>query len=403
MAASWQGLMKRLAKVFALQVLVAICVVVLFDTAAYLFLPKDAVRFAPKYRQKEVRAERNGLLSQVYDYPKGYFRADVQLGFDIAANVGTSRYAIGDSTFDIFSNSLGCFDRNEPSVRSSEYVYFAGDSFTWGYARYEKKFATVYEARTGRVSLKCGVTHTGQRHQYRKFSRIAQALGRYPTRVFVGYFINDPANDFAHPHSTVIDGFLVDVVELKNGALVQRNLGKIAEAIHNAQNGKNAAAHSGAKSVTRRLREFLRRYSLTAHLMVNAVIQVKYLAKIYLIPGASKSFYESSRQFDFEKSYLHHAVTAANREAIKQWANDAKANGYELVFVLIPPKHSFDDIDYYRSLRAFLSSLEISYLDLTEAFRTAKKTESELYWGKDLHWNDEGNEFVGKLLAERFP
>jgi len=324
-------------------------------------------------------------------------RADDDLGFDIQPNFPPTRFFIPDASFDVFSNELGCFDKNSLGQikKSSEYVYFAGDSFTWGHADYDKKYTTVYEAKSGLRSVKCGVPHTGQRHQYEKWLRVVKAIGRYPKRVFVGYFENDPANDFAHPHSTVIDGFLVDVVKLKGKSLVKIDIDEVTNAIHEWGKNPNPASASP-------LRELLARYSITTHLIASAVVRLKYLAKI-MMPGTSKSFYEVSRQFSFEESYSSSDLTIANREAIKKWANDAKMNSYELIFILIPSKDHFSDPNHYRSLKTFLRDNDISYYDLAEVFRHAKKRSSELYWGNDLHWSNEGNEFVGELLAKRFP
>src|SRR6266478_4953026 len=97
---------------------------------------------------------------------------------------------------------------------SKDYVYLTGDSYTWGYAPFHKKFGTVIENLTGIQILKCGITHTGQQHQYDKFVEIVEQIGILPKAIIVFYCANDIANDYAYPHSTVIDGWLVDNVGL---------------------------------------------------------------------------------------------------------------------------------------------------------------------------------------------
>ena len=117
----------------------------------------------------------------------------------------------------MYAAALGCFDV-EWSPPPTDYYYFAGDSMTWGYAPYETKFATVFETLTGIDSVKCGVTHTGTIHQFAKFREVTAKIGTLPKKVFVGYFFNDTANDYAHPHSTVVDGWLIDDAYLDAGA-----------------------------------------------------------------------------------------------------------------------------------------------------------------------------------------
>jgi len=88
-------------------------------------------------------------------------------------------------TYPIWSNSIGCFDKEH--TRYDPYIYFAGDSFTWGYAPFEEQFGTLVEKMTGVRILKCGVSHTGQCHQYHKFIEIVEQIGHLPKALFVFY------------------------------------------------------------------------------------------------------------------------------------------------------------------------------------------------------------------------
>jgi hypothetical protein len=175
--------------------------------------------------------------------------------------------------YPIWSNSLGCFD-DEPAG-AGEYVYFAGDSFLWGYAPFEDKFATRIEAETGIPVLACGVEHTGQRHQLIKLQRTVEHVGREPNAVFVFFFENDVANDYAHPHSTVMDGWLMDAVTLDDAnqlvhhspdelaARLREGLDRFrrAQALEEREPGRRSAALKG----------LVKRYSLSANI-VNALV-----------------------------------------------------------------------------------------------------------------------------------
>lgn len=88
---------------------------------------------------------------------------------------------------------------------------------------------------------------------------------------------------------------------------------------------------------------------------------------------------------------------------ITRWARDAKENSYQLIFILIPPKSNFDNTKYYSGLKGFLNENDIEYADLTNYFKQSEKPSNYYYWYYDGHFNNEGNEFVGELIARLFP
>jgi len=104
-----------------------------------------------------------------------------------------------DSIEDVFSNEIGCFDTHSLSEikNFSNYEYLTGDPYAWGYADLKIKFSTDYEANTDKKVLKCGITHSGQIHQ---FKRDMEIIKNYPKKVIVAYSFNDPANDHTFPH-----------------------------------------------------------------------------------------------------------------------------------------------------------------------------------------------------------
>jgi len=186
----------------ALVLVAAVAAALAFDTLSYRLMPDRYVSQFPDYR----RRERNRIW---IGNPRDYFVKHPRRGFDIGTNVRT-HHRVDGVPYLIWGNSIGCFDREYN--QDNPYIYFAGDSFTWGYAPFEQKFGTLIENTTGVRILKCGVTHTGQRHQYEKFRDIVSEIGRLPKALFVFYYWNDYVNDYAHPHSTVYDGWLLDKV-----------------------------------------------------------------------------------------------------------------------------------------------------------------------------------------------
>lgn len=378
--------------------------VILFDVAVFWLAPENVVSFASAYRQPAVRLIPR-TPEHAHGYPKDYFVADESLGFDIAENIKKKRHFFAGDSAEVFSNDLGCFDHHSLTEikNASRYEYFAGDSFTWGYASYESKFPVVYEKLSRRFSVKCGVTHTGQLHQFGKFKRIVERIGHYPERVFVGYVSNDPANDFAHPHTTVIRGFLVEKIELRDNALVSRDLGDVAKAINKyitSEKGREAGVRERADSI-------LSRYSITYNIVNETVKRLLDLTEMNKVAGKGRepvSFYSlyQNGMYDLGKHYINNPVTERNRGALSMWIDDSRKNGYELIFVLIPRRDHHADMTFYSGLRAFLKSRSARYLDLTEDFAVGKFSVSDLYWEKDGHLSDRGNEIVGKILSDSF-
>jgi hypothetical protein len=132
---------------------------VLIDFVGYFVLPQ---RFTASF----LEYKSNPSVSNQTTNLRYYYKPVPDRGFDIA-EYASGYFAIENISFPVFANSPGCFDKNDiDTFTSAPYVYFAGDSFTWGYAPYESKFVTRFEALTGIPTAKCGVKHTSTVHQF---------------------------------------------------------------------------------------------------------------------------------------------------------------------------------------------------------------------------------------------
>lgn len=396
-------------KTFAYLAVVTAFTVLLLDLAAYWMIPKNLVGFAPAYRYSPPAAlnPAQSLPNSARGYPRGYFRADEILGFDIRENVKAGSHVFADAAVEIFSDDIGCFDKHSASdiQRNKTFDYFAGDSFTWGYADWENKFPTVYEREASRFAVKCGVTHTGQLHQYGKFKKIADMLGMYPQRVFVGYSFNDPSNDFAHPHTTVIDGFQVDIVEVTgNNNLIRLNMDEVRATISEwLENPSNRVMHETSSGFSIGIKNFLKQYSLSTNLLIFGRDElIKFLIAAQNPVNVRQNFYKLNDLYSFGEDYSTNKFTQKNRAAIQQWARDAKENSYQLIFLLIPPQSDFDNIKYFIGLKKFLAENNIRYIDLTAFLKQSGRKVDYFYWHFNGHLNNAGNEFVGEILARQF-
>ena len=408
--------MPRLAKLLAPLIIVALTLV-LFDLIGYFLVPASYTTFAPCYRNiRLLSPPAAGLPELARNYPRYYHRADDVLGFDITPGA-RAMAEVDDHPYEIFANQLGCFDRNElrDFQGTKEYFYFAGDSATWGYAPYESKFATVWERETGKLAAKCGVTHSGTLHEFEKFKRTVAVIGKYPKMVFVGFTINDPANDLAYPHTTVIDGYQVDVVFLNDGVLVRPNIDEIRQtvesSIHELESAKVAKV-----TWFDRLKTRVWVYSLSANIvdhgalaMVNAVRSRPGSISLHAQGSPSSTmtrfgdnFYWFFSPNDVKTRYAIDPRANASKEAIGQWARQARDHSYKLVFLLLPPKSDFNDVDLFTQVKAWLDVNGIEYVDFAQLFKKAGYKVEDLYWTLDGHWNENGNRIVGRLLSTRF-
>jgi hypothetical protein len=179
------------------------------DLISYLVSPNQGISFIPSYKKNRFQEKLNAA---VHYFPRGYNVADPITGFDIQKNVAPVTFNMADGSFSIFSNDIGCFDHHSLNeIKAAKfYDYFAGDSFAWGYGNYEQNIPSTYEKTSGRFTVKCGIIHSGQRHQFEKFQRTVKLIGHQPKRVILTFYENDVANDYAYPHTTVIEGFEVD-------------------------------------------------------------------------------------------------------------------------------------------------------------------------------------------------
>jgi hypothetical protein len=259
-----------------------------------------------------------------------------------------------------------------------------------GYGNYEQNIPSTYEKISKRFTIKCGIIHSGQRHQFEKFKRTEKLIGHAPKRVILTFYENDVANDYAYPHTTVIEGYEVDLYRFNGDQfkLVQRNLDQIKNDILNGLNPKSQPWNV-------QIDAWLDSHSLSWNLIKIGIKQNK-ANELGTIYGISEGV-----NYAKGKGYESAEVSKKNREGLDLWINDAKRQNYQLIIVLIPPKIHHANTNFYGGLRDYLDAKKIRYYDLTEPFYASKKRSEELYWPNDGHLSNDGNIFVGKFLAEK--
>ena len=362
-----------------------IVTIIAFDCVAYVayfVIPVHMQILFPDYHQPLVQVGGRG------HYPQGYFVAHDERSFEIGKDKSGSHFVKGFGSYNIWSNSLGCFDTNEPAkMTAGEFIYLAGDSFTWGYAPYETKFGTLLESNLVLPVLKCGVTHSGQRHQFAKFKEITESLGRNPRLVVINYTGNDVANDYAYPHSTVVEGWLVDKVGLSE----KQEIVRIDEETLRKKVKKRLA-----RQVL--LREYARAYSLSYNLLNGIYRKVTSATRgVGREPGNRlKNMYELTAVTGGINSY-DNQYAQPNKEVLALWHAHAKQHLYLLIVSLIPPRAHVSQ-DYYRELEQFLREEGIPFVNFTDYMIRNNMRPDDLYWTADDHFNLNGNRQYANFL-----
>ena len=375
----------------------------LFDVLAYFFAPASLTAFAPNYRAEPQRGSDM----------RGYHREDPVMGFDIAPNRrGHSQHVNGVGSVPASSNDLGCRDpRSLADIRAlDDYVYFAGDSYTWGLVASDHSFPRVYERASGNPSLNCGVIATGQWHQLEKFRRTAAAIGHLPSRVVIGHFPNDLLDDFWYPtaDTTTEPAKAVLRTQALGRTLAGKGPGNEGSVSwsphgttmhgHSGGQGANQEAGSILRSLYRKARPWLLQFSLAFHLLRAALREPA-------APTHPLLTYKGQAK-EALLDYRHSPYTQPHREALRAWAEHARKHGYELAVVLILHRGWWGNPTaraWRQGVKGHLDALSIPHWDFFSHVEERELRPPELFWEQDSHLNERGNQVLGEWLARELP
>lgn len=363
--------------------------VLLFDVGCYFLLPDFfSSRIFLGYR---VGPLPDGGFGG--GYSRYYYEAHPERGFDIGVNKHPRLHHVfnypANYSYPIWSNSLGCFDHELGDKH--RYIYLAGDSSTWGFTAFEKKFGTLLEARLGVPVLKCGVSHSGQLHQLSKMKQVVQRVGAPPAIVIAVWSPNDIVNDALYPHSTEVDGWLVDTVHLSpDGTIVKEGEDALKEGV----NQQELVLRSRFKT----LRSFLVKYSAAYNVLNRALSQTTFTT--WFAQGAAdqpqrQSFYDLQALSNRLPSlpYRDDTLAIRNKEAIVQMQAYADSVGARFIIVLLAWH-----LNQTAEVRGFLEEKGIRFLDVQPS--TFTFSEKSLTWRIDPHPNEDGNAAIARAIGD---
>ena len=373
--------------------------IVVIDVIGYQFHDELAHLFNTGY----------GVAFDDFDrgYPRGYFRHDEDVGFDITPNfqTTTSSKPREYGSYDVWGNSYGCFDDEWHNEQLAGGIYLAGDSFTWGYVRYEKKFGTLLEELVKKKVYACGVTHTGQGHQFEKFKRLYKR-GLRPSLVIVNVYANDLSNDFFFPHTDIIDGFMVENIERCGSAsfeyseLLHDEIDsfvsnfKFSRLSHDELTGDVAEKIGEGET----LKSLLKQYSLSASIVaeVTKPLRTAAFVKIKQSEACFRSVYFGLE--NIRGGYSSSKLTEANRKYIVDWIDHSVSLGYRLLFSFIPSKYPSRD-DTFPHIEKYITENSGIYSSFNDFCDASCREDNAVYFRYDGHFNENGNELYAKYLA----
>lgn len=321
-----------------------------------------------------------------------YGRFDPETVVDIRENVPPMRFGFYDDEHDVWSNELGCFDR--PFGGEPNYILLVGDSFTFGFAAFERKWGTIVEDILKVRVLKCGVIGHGTRQELIKAERVVARIKRSPRLIIVGYFINDVTDDYKVAHMRVTGGeVILPALDPTTGALTFGD--------DSSPRAERIAAWLAAHSVS---------YGLTKHAVKAALIDLVGFKKARAFGVAATE--PALGKYDWlDNAYDEHVQSIVG---FKRLAERLHA---KLFFVSIPTKEQVypslgvdDDVDMAKAHRRVRSVLErggVDSVDLLPLFMPytdrvpgrVRRSANDLYWTVDRHWNLRGNRLAALFVA----
>jgi hypothetical protein len=353
-----------------------------------------------------------------------YYRADAEMGYDIAPDFPRTPEALEDhTTREMWSNELGCFDA--AARPGTPYVLLVGDSFTHGSTRFEDNWGTVVESRLGRRVLKCGIPGSGTRQQLVKARRIIARMHTAPELIILGWYPNDLEDDVLFPRATVLDGWQVATRRLTDrdtGAIETYDAATLRAKARDFERSRTCTADSLLQRAKCRLATRSRLFSLLGQAVRTAAARYPALARALDRTGLLKSspaesaiplaftattgraWLEEAWQRHFEGLAMFQALAAEHRGPLLVVLLPANFQ----VYPFLATGHRVDVERPNDIVARFLAGRGIAHLDLLPVLRAhADLTPRarldpmrDLYYRVDFHFNRRGNILAGLAVAE---
>ena len=330
-------------------------------------------------------------------YPKNYFEFNSELGFDIKpdANQKELFFYSPNGVLKIFSNDFGCFDKNK---NYKNYIYLGGDSFIWGYDDYNKTIGVILEKKLNQTVAKCGVTNTGQKHQFIKFQNFLKKNLEYPKKIIIGHYSNDLSNDFLFPESTVINGWMVKNPKDHNQfRKIKKTIIKLEE---NHNHRMSTELYYNLKNKHWLIYIINNSFFISSVREIREYFKNKKKEKIVKIPEKDAKI-SKNKKCSYE-TYNSINCVNKNKEAILDFMKFSDTNNIKLLIILFPDlKDLKNNEDTYTELRNFLDNKNIDYINLYSQIKSSK-IDLDKFFNRDGHFSEHGNKFLIRNNIDKF-
>ena len=221
---------------------------------------------------------------------------------------------------------------------------------------------------------------------------------------------NDIDNDFSHPHTTVIQGWQIDNVAIKNienTPIIKRIsddslITLLSEKIKNEYSSLRGSFDPRKYLATSIMLWYPRFFISNIRPIETKPIDCTSI-RVY---GVASCFAE-----DRNSGYpINSSIAINNRKAIKKWIQHSKDNGYKLIFADVNTQffnvYGERSIQQFKQRQFFCSFIKkqgsscfsfVNYLD-----GRGIKNWNDVRWKRDGHFNMKGNQLYADFLSKIF-
>lgn len=353
-----------------------------------------------------------GRESRASAFPRHYYRNDAGLGYDIVRHSKPLVHRSSEFEYSIFSNRFGCFDYDREIPEN--YGLVVGDSFTWGFAPLETKWAFLLEQKTGQFLMKCGVAGYGTRQAFLKARRVVNEVGHAPRLILLMYYSNDLNDDILMPQRTVYAGHLVNSVEGLNLVTGEKFIRTPAEIERIYQKFKEGTISywlrelryslvtyrlylSAKKELERRLHAL--KQSVTGQ---RGLSQTDYVGHATAASGTDKPAMPDTMK-SLYRTLLINYLDTTDRAWFTEQVNIHQKTLLEFAEFAVSLKARFIVVDIngdlthrrFSTLMDYFSRVpEIHYFNLKADLPNPET------WKQDAHWDDQGNKSVANTIFD---
>jgi len=226
------------------------------------------------------------------------------------------------------------------------------------------------------------------------------------------FVYNDVGNDYAHPHSAVLDGWQIDRVRIDEAqSLVRVSDDVIRQRMAEMIDAQTLPPPTSPGAIVR----WLKNYSLSGQILNQLANRVGLTSvssdghvgadqPMQTASGRLTSIYNLDHSGGEDKDrqrffFGANAFTEPTRQALDDWREFASSVDAQLNVILVPDVHNVGNADFYVDVIAYLDDIGVASVNLASLLSDAGFADAAMHWKDDPHWSVEGNRRVADVLC----